>query len=44
MAFPAFMVLGIWGRSRRVHEALLLLMLPLLALATAHFLLGLATG
>ena len=43
-AFPAFMVLGIWGRSRRVHEALLLVMLPLLALATAHFLLGLATS
>ncbi len=44
MAFPAFMVLGIWGRSRRIHEVLLLLMPPVLALATAHFLLGLAIG
>jgi hypothetical protein len=41
MAFPAFMALGAWGRHRLVHEALLTLMLPMLALATAHFLLGL---
>ena len=44
MAFPAFMALGVWGRRRLVHEALLVLMLPLLALATAHFLLGLAAA
>lgn len=44
MAFPAFMLLGRWGRHRRVHEALLVLMTPLLALLTAHFLLQLASG
>lgn len=44
MAFPAFMLLGRWGRHRRVHEALLVLMTSLLALLTAHFLLQLASS
>jgi hypothetical protein len=44
MLFPAFMVLGSLARRPRVHEALLLLMLPMLAIATAHYLLGLANG
>ena len=44
MLFPAFMVLGSLVRRPRIHEALLLLMLPMLAIAAAHFLLGLANG
>jgi hypothetical protein len=41
MAFPIFMALGKWGRRTWVHEALLVGMLPLLAIACAHFLLHL---
>lgn len=41
--FPAFMVLGAWGQRRWLHYALLIGMLPLLTLFTAHFLLGLAS-
>jgi Gpi18-like mannosyltransferase len=41
MIFPAFMVLGAWGKWRWLHHALLIGMLPLLAIFTAHFLLGL---
>lgn len=44
MLFPAFIVLGSLVRRPRIHEALLLLMLPVLAIAAAHFLLGLASG
>lgn len=42
MAFPIFMALGQWGRRTWLHDALLFGMLPLQALAAAHFLLGLA--
>ncbi len=42
MAFPAFLVLGIWGRYRGVHEALLVAMPALMAILAAHFLLLLA--
>lgn len=42
MAFPIFMALGKWGRRTWVHEALLVGMLPLLAIACAHFLLHLS--
>jgi hypothetical protein len=42
MAFPIFMALGKWGRRTWVHEALLVGMLPLLAIACAHFLLQLS--
>jgi hypothetical protein len=41
MIFPAFMVLGAWGERRWLHHALLIAMLPLLAIFTAHYLLGL---
>jgi hypothetical protein len=44
MAFPAFMLLGLWGARRRVNELLLIGMPPLLALLAAHFLMQLASG
>jgi hypothetical protein len=44
MLFPAFMVLGVWGRRPRLHEALVLVMTSSLAILTAHFLLGLSSG
>jgi Gpi18-like mannosyltransferase len=44
MIFPAFMVLGAWGERRWLHTALLVCMLPVLAILCAHFLLGLAGG
>ena len=44
MIFPVFMLLGAWGRRRYIHEALVWGMLPLLTLACAHYLLGLATA
>lgn len=44
MLFPAFMVLGRWGHHAWLHEALLVVMLPLLAVLSAHFLLHLASG
>lgn len=40
--FPAFMVLGVWGRHRRLHELLMVAMPALMAILTAHFLLLLA--
>jgi hypothetical protein len=42
--FPEFMVLALWGRRPWLHQVLLLLMLPVLAIASAHFLLHLANG
>src|SRR5262249_39900685 len=42
MAFPVFMALGTWGRRTWLHDALLIGMLPLLAIACSHFLLHLA--
>ncbi len=44
MAFPAFFVLGIWGRHRRLHELLMVAMPALMAILAAHFLLLLASG
>jgi len=44
MIFPAFMVLGDWGERTWLHYALLIGMLPVLAILCAHFLLGLAVG
>ncbi|HEV2404849.1 MAG TPA: glycosyltransferase family 39 protein [Ktedonobacterales bacterium] len=44
MVFPAFMVLGALGRRRWIHEGLLIVMLPMLAILAGHYLLGLATG
>ncbi|MFI5272372.1 MAG: hypothetical protein ACHQ4H_04980 [Ktedonobacterales bacterium] len=44
MVFPAFMLLGAWGRKRWLDQALLITMPALLALLTAHFLLLLASG
>ena len=44
MVFPAFMALGALGRRRWLHEGLLIIMLPLLAILAGHYLLGLATG
>jgi hypothetical protein len=44
LIFPAFIVLGVWGERPWVHKALLIGMLPLLAIFCAHFLLGLAAG
>jgi hypothetical protein len=44
MIFPIFMVLGVWGRRAWLHEALIFIMLPLLAIASAHFLLHLAVS
>jgi hypothetical protein len=44
LIFPAFMVLGVWGERKWVHHALLIAMLPLLAILCAHFLLGLASS
>lgn len=44
MAFPAFLVLGIWGRHRRLHELLMVAMPALLAILAAHYLLMLASG
>jgi hypothetical protein len=44
MIFPAFMVLGAWGKRAWLHHALLIGMLPVLAILCAHFLLGLAAG
>lgn len=44
MVFPAFMALGALGRRRWIHEGLLIVMLPLLAILAGHYLLGLATG
>lgn len=40
LIFPAFMVLGAWGKRHWLHHGLLIGMLPLLAIFTAHFLLG----
>jgi hypothetical protein len=42
LIFPAFMALGVWGERKWIHHALLIGMLPLLAILCAHFLLGLA--
>ncbi|HEX6800100.1 MAG TPA: hypothetical protein VF116_20475 [Ktedonobacterales bacterium] len=44
MIFPAFMVLGVWGRQRRLHELLMVAMPVLMAILAAHFLLLLAGG
>ena len=44
MIFPAFMVLGIWGRQRRLHELLMVAMPALMTILAAHFLLLLAGG
>ncbi len=44
MIFPAFMALGAWGERRWLHHALLIGMLPVLAILCAHFLLGLSAG
>jgi hypothetical protein len=44
LIFPAFMVLGVWGRHKWVHHGLLIAMLPLLAILCVHFLLGLASS
>jgi len=44
MAFPAFMLLGRWGRRDLVHEVLLIVMGTLLAVLTGHFLLQLASA
>lgn len=44
MVFPAFIALGALGRRRWMHEGLLIVMLPLLAILAGHYLLGLATG
>ena len=42
MIFPAFMVLALWGKRPWFHHALLIGMLPLLAILCAHYLLALA--
>ena len=44
MIFPAFMVLGVWGRHWRLHELLMVAMPVLMTVLTAHFLLLLAGG
>ncbi len=44
MAFPIFMLLGLWGRRTWLHQALMCLMSTLLAIACAHFLLNLAVS
>jgi hypothetical protein len=44
LIFPAFMVLGVWGKHKWVHHALLIGMLPLLAILCSHFFLRLASG
>jgi hypothetical protein len=44
MLFPIFMVLAVWARRPWLHEALVYTMLPLLAIASAHFLLHLAVS
>lgn len=44
MMFPVFLTLGTWRKPAWLHEALLICMLPLLAILCAEFLLGLASG
>ncbi len=44
MLFPAFMVLGEWGARKWFHSALLIGMLPLLAILCAHYLLHLGAS
>ncbi|HEX8034452.1 MAG TPA: glycosyltransferase family 39 protein [Ktedonobacterales bacterium] len=44
MLFPAFMVLGAWGARKWLNSALLIGMLPLLAILCAHYLLHLAVS
>jgi Gpi18-like mannosyltransferase len=44
MIFPIFMAVGVWGRRTWLHEAVIYLMPPLLAIAATHYLLHLATS
>lgn len=44
MVFPAFMAMGVLGQRRRIHDSLVMVMLPILAILAGHYVLGLAAG